>query len=161
MARPVSPFVRNNTVLGHAMALLGAALFGGGIALTAQTFNMSAFHQTGLWIWALGALATAIALPSRPVLILASGLTGIYAFVEAGNALSVGPVWLYLPLMAAIAVAASRLESKVTMNLLSLSFIVWLGHALYAIDRTDETAAGPDLRLLAVRRRPRACHRPP
>jgi uncharacterized membrane protein len=133
-------FARNNTALGHALALLGAALFGGGIVLTAQTFNMSAFHQTGLWIWALGALATAIALPSRPVLIFASLLTAVYAFLEADNALSVGPVWLYLPLMAAGAAAAWRLESKVTMNLLSLSFIVWLGHALYAIDRSDEAA---------------------
>lgn len=132
--------MRNNTVLGHALALLGAALFGAGIVLTAQTLNISAFHQTGLWIWALGALATAIALPSRPVLILASALTGIYAFVEAGNALSSGPVWLFLPLMAAIGMAASRMESKVSVNLLSLSFIAWLGHALYAIDRSDETA---------------------
>jgi len=133
-------FARDNKALGHALALLGAGLFGAGIALTAQTFNMSAFHQTGLWIWTLGTLATAIALPSRPVLIFASVLTAVYAFAEAGNALSVGPVWLFLPLMAALAAVAWRMGSKVTMNLLSLSFIAWLGHALYVIDRSNETA---------------------
>ncbi len=130
-------FARENAALGHALALLGAILFGGGIALTAQTFNMSSFYQTGLLIWALGALATALALPSRPVLILTSVLAAIYGVAEAGNALSAGPVWMFLPLWIAIAVSAWRLGSTVTMNLLGLSLVFWLGHALYAFDPVD------------------------
>jgi uncharacterized membrane protein len=138
--------VRQNAALGHALALLGAALFGGGIALTAQTFNMSSFYQTGLLLWALGALATAIAIPSRPVLILASVLAAVYGVAEAGNALSTGPVWFFLPLWLALAAAGSRLGSTVTMNLLGLSLVFWLGHALYAIDPADRA----DLALASV-----------
>ena len=129
--------IRNHAALGHALALLGAALFGAGIALTAQTFNMSSFYQTGVWIWALGALATAIALPSRPVLILSGVLAAAYCLAEANNPLTTAPVWLYMPLWAALAITAWRMGSTVTMNILGLSLVVWLGHALFAIDPSD------------------------
>ena len=138
--------IRNHAALGHALALLGAALFGAGIALTAQTFNMSSFYQTGVWIWALGALATAIALPSRPVLILAGVLAAAYCLAEANNPLTTAPVWLYMPLWAALAITAWRMSSTVTMNILGLSLVVWLGHALFAIDPSDR----PTLALVST-----------
>lgn len=126
-------FARSNAALGHALALLGAALFGAAIMLTAQTFNISAFRNTGVLIWAAGALITAIAIPSRPVLILAAGLGALWAGMEAGNPFAPGPVWAYLALWAATALAAVRLHSAATMHLLAAGLIVWTGHMLFEV----------------------------
>ncbi len=136
-------FARQYTALGHGLGILGAALFGAGIILTAQTFNMSSFTQTGILIWAVGALATAIAIPSRPVLILASVLGATFAGMEMSNPLTAGPVWLYAPLWIGLAATASRLGSSVSMNILGASLIAWLWHAFYEIGgSTDIALAG-------------------
>ncbi len=124
-------FARGAPGLGHALALLGAALFGAAIMLTAQTFNMSAFRNTGVLIWAGGALATALIIPSRPVLVLAAGVGALWAWLEAGNPFAPGPVWAYLALWAVTALAAVRLKSSVTLHLLAAGLVVWIGHALF------------------------------
>ncbi|KAA5803313.1 DUF2157 domain-containing protein [Alkalicaulis satelles] len=126
-------FARANTALGHALALLGAALFGAAIMLTAQTFNISAFRNTGVLIWAAGALITAIALPSRPVLILAAALGGLWAGLEADNPFAPGPVWSYLAVWAVTALFAVRLKSAISLHLLSAGLIIWTGHTLYEL----------------------------
>lgn len=126
-------FARGAPALGHALAFLGAALFGAAIMLTAQTFNMSAFRNTGVLIWAGGALATALIIPSRPVLALAAGVGALWAGLEAGNPFAPGPVWAYLVLWAATAVAAMRLKSSVTLHLLAAGLVVWIGHTLFEI----------------------------
>lgn len=124
-------FARGAPALGHGLALLGAALFGAAIMLTAQTFNISAFRNTGVLIWAGGALATALIIPSRPVLALAAGLGALWAGLEAGNPFAPGPVWAYFALWAATAVAALRLKSSVTLHLLAAGLVVWIGHTLF------------------------------
>jgi len=126
-------FARGAPALGHALALLGAALFGAAIMLTAQTFNMSAFRNTGVLIWAGGALATALIIPSRPVLALAAGIGALWAGLEAGNPFAPGPVWAYLALWAATAAAAVRLKSSVTLHLLAAGLVVWIGHTLFEV----------------------------
>jgi uncharacterized membrane protein len=123
-------FRRQNAVMGHALALLGAALFGGAIALTAQTFNMSAFRNTGIMIWALGALVTAIAIPSRPVLSLSALIGGLWLYLETFNPLAPPILWAYPLLFLVSAAAASRLRSGVAMNLLAAGLGLWLGRAL-------------------------------
>jgi len=124
-------FARGAPALGHALALLGAALFGAAIMLTAQTFNMSAFRNTGVLIWAAGALATALVIPSRPVLVLAAGVGALWAGLEAGNPFTPGPVWTYLALWAVTAAAALRLKSSITLHLLAAGLVVWIGHTLF------------------------------
>jgi len=131
-------FDRGADHLGHALAVLGAALFGAAIMLTAQTFNMTSFRNTAVLIWAGAALLTALALPSRPVLILAALLGGLWATLEAFNPLVGGTLWSYLPLWAITALLALRLESKVTLNLLALGLALWVGHALERYDRAVE-----------------------
>lgn len=126
-------FGRNHPAAGHALALLGATLFGGAIALTAQTFNLSAFRNTGVLIWAIGALATALAIPSRPVLILAAAVGGGWMISEAQNPLAPTILWAYPLLFAVSATAASRLQSNAAMNLLALSLGWWLAHTLHAV----------------------------
>jgi len=134
-------FARGNPAAGHALALLGAALFGAAIALTAQTFNMSAFRNTGVLIWAGAALVTALAIPSRPVLALAALLGALWAGMEAGNPLVSHAVWGYAPFWFLTAAAAVRLRSLAAMNLLAAGLLVWTGHILFETGRDVLTHA--------------------
>ncbi len=134
-------FKRERPVLGHALALLGACLFGLAILLIAQTFHMSSFRNTAILITALGALATAIALPSRPVLILATLLGGIWAIAETANPFMPDLVWSYLPLWAVMAVCANRLHSLTSFNLLAIGLFGWTSHALWILLDNDTISA--------------------
>lgn len=124
-------FARRNEAIGHALALLGAALFGIAIMLTAQTFNMSAFRNTGVLIWTLGALATAVVLPSRPVLILASLLGAGWVWLESVNPFAPDIIWSYLGVWAVTGLAAARLQSRASWNLISPGLLVWFGFVLF------------------------------
>ena len=125
-------FARKNSAAGHALAVLGAALFGAGIALTAQTFNMSAFRNTGILIWAGGALVTAAIIPSRPVLILAALLGAFWAGSEAFNPLTPDHIWSYAPVWLITAALAWRLKSIIAIHVLALAMLLWSGHLLFA-----------------------------
>ena len=120
-------FARRNPAIGHALALLGAALFGASILLVAQTFNMASFRNTGVLIWAVGALVTAIAIPSRPVLILTSLLGAGYVLLESVNPYAPIVIWSYGPLWLATVAAAARLNSPVSWSLASIGLGIWLG----------------------------------
>ncbi|WP_417492752.1 DUF2157 domain-containing protein [Maricaulis sp.] len=124
-------FDRGAPVIGHALALLGAALFGAAIMLTAQTFNMTSFRNTAVLVWAAAAGTIALVLPSRPVLILATGLGALWAGMEIFNPYSPGIVWGYLPLWGLTAALAHRLGSRVSFNLLSLALFGWIAHVLW------------------------------
>jgi uncharacterized membrane protein len=123
-------FDRNAPVIGHALALVGAALFGAAIMLTAQTFNMTSFRNTAILIWAVAAGGIALVLPSRPVLILATGLGVLWAVMEAVNPYAPGVVWAYLPVWGATTLLARRLGSQVSFNLLAPALFVWIAHAV-------------------------------
>lgn len=119
-------FRRANPALGHALALVGAALFGAAIMLTAQTFNISAFRNTGILIWSLGALAVAVAIPSRPVLALSVLLGGSWMILETINPLTSRIVWGFVPLWLIMGAFAVRAESRLAANLLGAGLLVWL-----------------------------------
>ncbi|MEE2527245.1 DUF2157 domain-containing protein [Hyphobacterium sp. HN65] len=119
-------FGRQQPALGHALALLGAALFGVAIVLVAQIFNMSSWRYTVLSIWAVGAIGTALVIPSRPVLILAALLGSSWVWAETFNPYAPGILWNYLPLWAVTVIAASRMRSLVTANLLAIGINVWI-----------------------------------
>ena len=123
-------FDRKSPALGHALAVLAVGLFGVAIVLTAQTFNMASFRNTAVLIWSLAGLVTALALPSRPVLILSALLGGLWAGLEFFNPHYDGALWSYLPLWLASLALAIRLESRVTIHLLGFALILWAGHAL-------------------------------
>lgn len=123
-------FDRGATALGHALAVLGVALFGVAILLTAQTFNLASYRNTAVLVWCLAGLATAIILPSRPVLILSALLGALWAGLEIANPFVTGTLWLYLPLWLASLALAIRLESRVTIHLLAFALVLWVGHGL-------------------------------
>lgn len=123
-------FDRGAPVLGHALALLGAALFGIAIMLTAQTFNLSAFRNTAVLIWSLAALATAMTVTSRPVMILATVLSAMWVWLEITSAAAPNIMWSYALVWSLMLAAASRLQSPVSVNLLGIALIPWLINAL-------------------------------
>ena len=120
-------FARRYPAIGHALALLGAALFGASILLVAQTFNMASFRNVGVLIWAGGALATAIATPSRPVLILTALLGAGYVLLESLNPYAPALIWSYAPLWLATVAAAARMHSPASWSLASIGLGIWLG----------------------------------
>ena len=124
-------FDRGAATLGHALALLGALLFGAAIALTAQTFNMSSFRNTAVLIWAFGALATAVIIPSRPVLILATVLSAFWVTLDIFNPAAPSIMWSYLAVWALMMAAAARLQSRVSANLLGLALLFWISNAIW------------------------------
>lgn len=143
-------FSRNNGAIGHALALLGAALFGVTIMLTAQTFNMSAFRNTGILIWTGGALATALILPSRPALILAALLGTAWVWMESFNPFAPDIIWGYLGVWAVTAFAANRLKSLASWNLISAGLLVWLGFVLWDLGRQDMFSELEEIALFAL-----------
>ena len=130
-------FDRGAPVLGHALALLGAALFGAAIALTAQTFNLSSFRNTAILIWALAALGVALLTPSRPVLILAVILGGTWSITESINDFAPDIIWTYPLLWAVMFTAASRMKAPVSVHLLAASIIGWLAWAILQYGEND------------------------
>jgi len=141
-------FRRNNPAFGHALALTGAALFGAAIMLTAQTFNISAFRNTGILIWAVGALAVAIAIPSRPVLALSALLGGCWLVLETANPLTPQIVWGFIPLWLVTAAFAVRMESRLTANLVGAALLVWLYTFVRWMGGADDELDRPGLFVL-------------
>jgi len=123
-------FRYDRPALGHALGLIGAGLFGAGIVLTAQSFNMAAFRNTGVLIWAAGALAAAVLTPSRPVLILAALLGGLWLVLETANPFAPDVLWSYAPLWAATLIAANRMRSLATANIAAAGLAFWAASAL-------------------------------
>ena len=130
-------FGRNSSALGHALALLGAALFGVAIVLVAQIFNMSSWRYTVLAIWTVGAIATAVAVPSRPVLILAAILGASWIWAETFNPYAPDVIWGYLPLWAVTMIVASRMRSLVSANFLAIGLYLWIAFLLWDYAQDD------------------------
>jgi uncharacterized membrane protein len=124
-------FRRNLPTIGHALAILGAALFGIAIVLIAQIFNMSSWRYTVVGIWAVGAFVTAVLSPSRPVLILASILGAAWVWMETFNPYAPGILWSYLPLWGLTMFAVMRMRSRVSANLLAPALYIWLAFMIW------------------------------
>ena len=111
--------------LGDALCLLGTMFFGAGIWLVAQIYNIQEHYPNGLFIWALGALALAWALPSILQAILASILLVVWCGTEAvgfGRTMHLGAL-LILVLLGPL---AYRERSRVLAVILVPSFILSL-----------------------------------
>jgi uncharacterized membrane protein len=140
-------FAKQHPAIGHALALLGAALFGVAIVLVAQIFNMSSWRYTVLLIWAVGALLVALAIPSRPVLILTALLGAAWVGAESANPYAPGIMWSYLALWGVTMAAASRLRSLVSANLLAIGLFIWISFLLWDYAREDRLS---ELQLTSV-----------
>lgn len=130
-------FSRNRPAIGHAMALLGAALFGVAIVLVAQIFNISSWRYTVLGIGSVGAVVTALLLPSRPVLILASLLGAAWIGFETFNPYASDILWGYLLLWGVSLYTSMRLQSLVSANLLGIGLYIWIAFLVWDYTQND------------------------
>jgi len=113
------------SLIAEAFILLGVLLFGANIWLVAQTYNINSHFPDGTMLWAVGALAAALVVPSRASL---------------GTAFAIGSLWtwqetmeyhtaLHLPFLvfwAACAANAAWLAWRPGIHLAALSLIMWL-----------------------------------
>ncbi len=128
---------RRAHAFAHAFALIAAALFGVGIMLVAQIFNIAAHYPNGIFIWALGALAVAVVMPSRPVLLLAAGLAALWMLVSySGSLPGFNPlIWALLPLLMVLWAAARHLRAVDSAHVIVLTALVWATHLLAQAER--------------------------
>ncbi len=122
---------RDAPAFAHAFALIGAALFGGGIMLVAQIFNISAHYPNGIVIWSLGALAVAMTMRSRAVLFLATLLGTLWMLVSYWGPLPHNPLnWFYPVLTAVLFLIARRLGAREAAHVLVLATLIWVANVL-------------------------------
>jgi uncharacterized membrane protein len=120
-------FIRkNNPRLGAALLLLGSILFGGGIWLTAQVFQINAHFTNGLLFWFIGIIPIAWILRSVPILALSSVILTGWALWE--NIGYENPAWFYpLLLLAGIVPLAYILKSRLALCLALTGLLFWTG----------------------------------
>ncbi|WP_421791223.1 DUF2157 domain-containing protein [Hyphobacterium sp.] len=143
-------FNRSRGAVGHALALLGAALFGVAIVLVAQIFNMSSWRYTVLAIWSAGAVFTAIIIPSRPVLILAALLGAAWIGFETFNSYAGDILWGYLALWGISLMAAVNLRSLVSVNLLAIGLYIWIAFLVWNFAQDDRLSALQSISITAL-----------
>lgn len=119
-------------LVGKALVLLGAILFGSGIWLIAQMFHISAHWQTGILIWALGVLPLAYTLGSINLVIFCTGLLTLWGCAEMAE--SEKP-FAFLPLIlcAAALPLAYLKKSSITISCVVWAICIWW---LFAIGTT-------------------------
>ena len=87
-------YVLGYGIIGEAVILLGAILFGAGIYLTAQAFHISAEFPNGTLLWMLGLVPLCVLTRSKPMLALITVLFSVWIIWEiaSANRLDYSPV---------------------------------------------------------------------
>ncbi|MBL4616162.1 MAG: DUF2157 domain-containing protein [Robiginitomaculum sp.] len=130
---------RKIMVYAHAFGLLGAILFGAGIMLIAQTFNIQAHYPTGVLIWFFGAFATALVINSKPVLIFSTLLAGLWmSMAFEGRIPDSLQLWLFPVLAVLLWLFATRLKSITSLHILAICLLFFIPLSFYRVfDNSD------------------------
>jgi uncharacterized membrane protein len=114
---------------------VGCLLYGAGIALIGQIFQINAHWPDALWWWAIGTLPFALALDTALVHALLATLLAVWAGVEViGFSLDAPPRWwsfwpgdkaLSLPLLAAPGLVWAYRKRSATALALYVPLVVW------------------------------------
>ena len=96
--------------LGEALSLLGSMLFGAGIWLVAQIYNIDEHFPNGFLLWALGSLAMAWALESIPQAILATVAFAFWGSYETWEFAS-PTLWAIIAVLLGVGPLAWRKQS--------------------------------------------------
>lgn len=132
--------------IAESLHLLGTMLFGAGIWLVAQIYHIDAHYPDGFWLWGMGALAMAWALPSAVHGLLATVLLLAWTAMEAAE--FAHPVmWGGVLLAATIAPLAYRLRSAALLGLAALLLPAIVGLDVW---RVDERGLYLNVALLAA-----------
>jgi len=115
--------------LGEGISLLGSMLFGAGIFLVAQIYNIDEHFPNAFLIWGLGVLAMAMVMPSIPQAILATVLLTIWSGSERLGFDS--PVWVTpVLLLGLIGPLAWRSRSHLLLGVLIPAFFLAYGFSM-------------------------------
>jgi uncharacterized membrane protein len=129
---------RNHEWLGQTLVLLACAIFGAGIMLVAQIYNMQGNGRDAVWLWGVGTLAGALLARSVPALSLAILVFAIWGlmpdYIAGLSKTSVHYAYLFWWLIAAA--AAWWMRSRFAGHLSALGLVAWtLGSsAIYLSD---------------------------
>jgi uncharacterized membrane protein len=103
--------VRGHRWTGEVLLLLGSAIFGAGIFLVAQIYNIRGNWPDGLILWMIGALAVAFATRSLLLFVLAAGVGTVAAVAYPLGLLPeqgfLDPYLLTSPLLVLVGAAAA------------------------------------------------------
>jgi len=108
---------------GEAVHLLGSMLFGSGIWLVAQIYNIDEHYPNGFLFWGLGALAMAWAIRSIPQGILAAITLMIWGAADAGD-FSTPNEWATLFIAAGVGPLVWRRQSAVLLAIVVAALYV-------------------------------------
>ena len=111
--------------VGDAVCLLGSMLFGAGIWLVAQIYNIQEHYPDGFLIWGMGALALAWAMPSLAQALLAVAVLCIWGGCE-GWGFSTAVHWSPLLILAGVGLLAWRLGSRLLIFFVLAAFAITL-----------------------------------
>lgn len=119
-------FARGWAVIAEAVVLLGVALYGLNLMLVGQIYHLPTDWAAGYFLWAIGALAAAVIVPSRPALIAAIVLGGLWT-VHAREAANYDLLHLDYLVFAAATFALSAVWSwGLGLHASFLALILWL-----------------------------------
>jgi uncharacterized membrane protein len=111
--------------VGETACLLGSMLFGAGIWLVAQVYNIQEHFPNGFLIWGLGALALAWAMPSLAQALLAVTVLCIWGASE-GWGFDIAVHWAPFLILAAVGSLAWRLSSRLLIFFVLTAFVITL-----------------------------------
>ncbi|HJW81279.1 MAG TPA: DUF2157 domain-containing protein [Acidiferrobacterales bacterium] len=117
-------------LLGQALLLLGAILFGANIMLVAQIYHIDAHFPNGVLLWSLGALAGAYLVRSQPMLVAAIVLGWLWTTLEFEVFTNRHQAhWPFLILWAACLPLIYRHRFRAGLHLALVALLWWSFHA--------------------------------
>lgn len=116
----------NYPKVGLALIFLGSLLFGAGIWLVAQTYNITSRYHSGVLFWSLGALPVAWLLGSHSILVLTAGLLSFWTVWKSVDIST--PNFLYPVLMFSVVLPLCYTQrSRVALFMSLIGLLLWLG----------------------------------
>ena len=117
-------------LLGQALLLLGAILFGANIMLIAQIYHIDSHFPNGVLLWSVGALVGAYLIRSQPMLVAAIVLGWLWTTLEIDHFMSRHQThWPFLILWAAFLPLIYRHRFSAALHLALIALLWW---SLYA-----------------------------
>lgn len=119
--------LRQQDAFGEALWLVGAAAFGGSIALIGQMYHLAGDEGEAVLTWCIGTGVAALALRSGPLTAAAVGLVAAWLFLTGFELWRSGPVpHLFLAVAAALWFVSYWTRSKAARHMILLSLVAYV-----------------------------------
>lgn len=116
-------------LLGQALLLLGAILFGANIMLIAQIYHIDSHFPNGVLMWSVGALIAAYLARSQPSLIAAIALGWLWTTLEYDHYwIRSSAHWPFLVLWVAFLPLIYRQRLQASLHLALIALLIWSGY---------------------------------